>query len=387
MKVYVLTAAFLLYITNYALAQTFDTQSCDGKVLLEDSNRGRSIQSALNKLTQNQIPGAVAAILDHNGFQVWSSGYARLENQVPMQSCHLQYIQSIAKTYLAVSILQLYEEGRIELEQALTVYLPKQISSLIPNAEKVNVRMLLNHTSGIPEYNYDPRYVTRLLQNPNRVLNPEEYLKYINGKKPDFEPGEKYAYRNSNYLILALIAENITGNHQIYMEERIFKPLGLVDTYYRIAQGEDYQGRLVNNYWDRFSNAHLENISALQNSNVASMIGDDGIITTPQEALTFLKGLMEGQLLKPETLDTMKDWVLRKDGTPAYGLGLTYSKFLGIPAIGHSGGGLGSGCQLYYFPEEDLYMFLGINLGTVTESPIHTKAEEILDEIYMAILK
>ena len=151
-------------------------------------------------------------------------------------------------------------------------------------------------------------------------------------------------------------------------------------------KGETYGNRLVNSYWDRHSNSILENISVLQNTNVVSMVGDDGLITTPIEAVKFLRGLLEGKLLSLETLDKMKTWVTDQQGEPAYGLGLTHTKLGGAIAIGHSGGGLGSGCQLYYFPEQEIYMFVGINLGTVTASPIHQKALRTVEQIYEEVL-
>jgi D-alanyl-D-alanine carboxypeptidase len=116
------------------------------------------------------------------------------------------------------------------------------------------------------------------------------------------------------------------------------------------------------------------------------MVGDDGIITTAEESILYLKGLMEGKLVSEESLAQLKEWVLDKKGNPQYGLGLDYTTFLREPAIGHSGGGLGSGSQLYYFPEKEMYMFFGINLGTVTDSPIHQDAEKILEEIYGVVL-
>jgi D-alanyl-D-alanine carboxypeptidase len=246
--------------------------------------------------------------------------------------------------------------------------------------------MLLNHTSGIPEYNSQPTYVTRLLQNPERIFQPTEYINYIQGKELDFEPGSRYSYRNSNYVLLALIADQITGDHGKYMEEHIFEKLGFKNTYYKIKQGDSYGDRLVNGYWDRYSNGIVENVSVLQNTNVASMVGDDGIITTSEEAILFLKGLMEGKLVSDKSLTLMRELVMDKNGDPQYGLGLDYTTFLREPAIGHSGGGLGSGSQLYYFPEKEIYMFFGINLGTVTESPIHEDAEKILEEIYGVVL-
>lgn len=370
-----------------AIGQLPSVSPCEEIPINDGSEKSIVIQYALDKLTQNNIPGVVAALWDADGPKFWSSGYAKIEEQVPMGICHLQYIQSIAKTYMAVNILQLFEEGRIDLDQMISDYLPENLNMLIPNSEKVSIRMLLTHTSGIPEYNYDPNYVTRLLQNPKKVFEPESFLQYIKNKKPDFEPGQNYSYRNSNYLILALIAEQITGDHKGYMEKNIFKKLGLENTYYGISPLENYDGKLVNSYWDRYSNGKLENISILQNSNVVSMIGDDGIITTPYEALKFLKALMEGQLISEATLGIMKEWVMNKDGDPAYGMGIHFTKFVGETAIGHSGGGLGSGAQLYYFPNKKTYMFLAINLGTVTESPVHKEAEKILESIHLEILK
>lgn len=385
---YLVIFSFSLWTSlGFLSAQGLEIITCPEKNTLTSSLKLSALQTVLDRLTQNKIPGAVAAVSDVNGLWTISSGLAKIEDQTPMQTCHLQYIQSIAKTYLAVNILQLYEEGRIDLDKEISNYLPFPIVASIHNADKISVRMLLNHTSGIPEYNSDPTYITRLLQNPERIFQPEEYLDYIKGKKQDFEPGTRYSYRNTNYLILALIAEHITGNHKIYMDERIFKPLGLRNTYYRIEQGNTYGGKLVNSYWDRFSDGILENVSLLQNSNVVSMIGDDGIITTPEEAVMFLKGLMEGKLVSPNSLAIMQEWVVNRNDKPVYGLGLNTAEFQGVQGIGHSGGGLGSGCQLYYFPEKNVYIFLAVNLGTVTQSPIHKKVESLLDEVYQVILK
>jgi D-alanyl-D-alanine carboxypeptidase len=81
----------------------------------------------------------------------------------------------------------------------------------------------------------------------------------------------------------------------------------------------------------------------------------------------------------------MRTWVTRKE-KPVYGLGLVYGTFAGNNGYGHSGGGIGAGCQLYYFPEKEVYVFVAINLGTVTDSPIHKKVEGIIDELYQTLL-
>ncbi len=383
-----ITIVSLFLFMHTGKSQAITTLPCSVTPIAPSAHpKAAGLQSSLDKLVALSVPGAVAAISDANGDWIGASGFAKLEDATPMGTCHLHYLQSIAKTYMAVVIMKLYEEGKIELDAKAATYLPEAQSKRIPGLEKVTVRMLLNHTSGLAEYNYDPTYITRLLQNPQRIFTPAEYIDYVEKKKPLFEAGSKYMYLNFGYELLSLIADHITGDHGAYMHEEIFVPLGLQHTFYRISQGNTYNGALVNSYWDRHSTGTIENISMLQNSNVVSMAGDDGLITTPAEAIQFLKGLLEGKLLKPETLALMQDWVKDSKGNPRYGMGLSYTTIAGQKAIGHSGGGLGAGCELYYFPDKKVYMFLSMNLGTVTSSPIHDKAEKVLEGLHEGFLK
>lgn len=378
----------LVLFTCFASGQVFKLTPCkDENISVKSQPAKQGIQNVMDELVMKGVPGAVAAVYDKNGLSAYTCGYASVEDSAPMEICYLQYLQSISKTYMAVAIMKLYEEGKINLGAPITAYLPEKLKNIILDADKVTVNMLLNHTSGLPEYNYAPLYITRLLQQPMRIFQPAEYMEYIKGKQFDFQPGTKYSYRNTNYVMLSLIADHITGDHGRYIEEEIFKPLGLVQTYYRIKQGNTYDNKLVNSYWDRFGNGILENVSVLQNTNVASMAGDDGVITTPWEAIQFLKGLMEGKIVSEKTLELMQEWALGDDGKPAYGLGLDYTTFNGLPAIGHSGGGLGSGCELYFIPSKNTYFFLGINLGTVTESIILDKAAPLVENLHKEILR
>lgn len=345
------------------------------------------VESLMDKLLDTGIPGMVVTIYTEEGWWGSARGLVKLEEDLPMELCHLQYLQSISKTYMAVAILQLYEQGRIDLDAPITTYLDERYSKNISEAHKITIRMLLNHTSGIPEYNNAPSYVTQLLQNPDRYFTPLEYLEFVDGKSLDFGPGTKYSYRNTNYLLLALIADAITGDHAKFMADNIFSPLGLSETYYRNDPEYLTYPHLANGYWDRYSNSIVENVSQMQRINVSSLIGDDGIVCTPRDAVSFLRGLFEGRLLNESTLQEMQTWVRNKDGEFAYGLGLDYDIIEGEIAHGHSGGGLGAGCQLLYFPNKELYVFMGINLGTVTDSPIHDKAEPILDEMYRVLLQ
>lgn len=350
-------------------------------------SKAEKLHQALQTLVSEGIPGCAMAVYSAEGWWETSAGYAKIEDKTPMQSCHLQYLQSVAKTYMAVGILKLYEQGKIDLDAPVTRYLPEKYRRYVADGEKISVRMLLNHTSGIPEYNMVPAYVTKLLQHPDYPFTPEAYLQYIEGKPLDFIPGSRHSYRNTNYVLLALMLDALTGDQAQFIAETIFKPLGLVQTFYGNDPGYLNYPNLTNAYWDRYSDGILENASQMQRNNVAALIGDDGIVATPVEAVKFLKGLMEAKLLSAETLETMKSWVKDKEGNFAYGLGLDHATFRGQTAYGHSGGGIGAGCQLYYFPEKNLYVFMGINLGTVTDSPLHAAAAKTLDSIYRILLE
>lgn len=349
-------------------------------------SKARELEDVLGRLVRKGIPGVAMCVFSGEGYWEYATGYAQLEGKVPMGACHLHYLQSISKTYMAVAILKLYEDGKLELDERIVKYLP-DIESFIPRAGEISLRMLLNHTSGIPEYNLVPAYVTVLLQKPEYPFTPWDYLNYIKGKPLQFEPGSKYAYCNTNYELLALIADRITGDHARYISEVIFKPLGLTQTFYRNETGYLDHPHLLNAYWDRHSDGVVENVSQMQRHNVRALVGDDGIVATPQDAVRFLKGLMEEKIISKPTLSIMREWVKDGKGGLRYGLGLDYALLGGEIAYGHSGGGIGAGCQLYYFPSNELYFFAGINLGTVTDSPIHKDAEEVLEELYRVLLK
>lgn len=375
------------FIAAHSAAQTLPVEPCQSNNTVNARySKADSLQKALEQLVKSGVPGAAIAVISKEGYWESAAGLASIEQKLPMQPCHLQYLQSISKTYMAVAILQLYEQGKINLDAPITQYLAPAHSKAVTNASTITVRMLLNHTSGITDYNFAPAYVAQLLQHPEHRFKPEEYLQYIDGKKAAFAPGARYSYRNINYVLLALIADAITGDHARYISEHIFQPLQLKHTFYRHEAGYLSYTTLPNAYWDRNSNGIIENVSGIQRGNVMDLVGDDGIVTTPHDAVYFLKGLNEGQLLHDTTLQIMKQWVKDSKGNNRYGLGLAFRNEDGHTGLGHSGGGIGAGCELYYFPKQDLYAFIAINLGTVTDSPLHEKADVSRRQLYYLLL-
>ncbi len=362
-------------------------ESCTGSETINPNHpKANALQVKLDQIVELGVPGIVLVLKDPNGIWASTSGLSKIETQIPMETCHLQFGQSVAKMYMATAILLLYQEGRIDLDERISAYLPQSTISNIANADQATVRMLLNHTSGIPEYNDRPNYVTYLLQHPLHKFAVDDYLDYVRGVSPKFSVGAKHSYTNTNYILLALIADEITGNHKQFIREEILSPQGLNNTYYH-NDGFMELPELVNTYWDRYSNGIIENCSEMHRTNVGSLIGDDGIIATPMDYITFLERLLSNQILSETTMEEMLDFVPSDDDSEAYGLGIRQEFYRGREELGHTGGGIGAGCILGYYRESDTYYFIGINLGVSITPKIADPFEEIAEEIYDILIE
>lgn len=349
------------------------------------ARRERVIEVMKHHVAQG-IPGlALTVYTPDTGYWSHAEGFSNPETGTLLTPDHLFYLQSISKTYMAVAILRLYEQGRLGLDDPVTRFLNYPWLQQLEGIERVTVRMLLNHTSGLPEYSTEPRMVSRIIQDPLTVLSPEEMLAYLEGHRMDSEPGQQYTYRNTNYELLSLIADKVTGDHQAYIRNQILEPLGLEHTF--ILNKENYLKipNLPDAYWDVLMEGRPVNISRLQKANVASMKGDDGMVASTRDAVDFMVGLAGGKLLKPETLGLMQQWVTDSEGKPRYGLGLAYYDLDVTYAVGHSGGGIGAGCILLYLPELGAAVFMATNFNTMMESPIRKQNEDLQMNLLQAL--
>lgn len=369
-----ITIAFLAFTISVKAQQNFPV------------DRQEAVKGVLKRYTDMGIPGlALTVYNEQTGFWSHAEGLANVEKNEPLTSGHLFYLQSVSKTYMAVAILQLFEKGALDLNDPITKYVDYEWLNDKKDVENITLKMLLNHTSGLPEYNTDPILVSKIVQNPRKVFTVEAMLSHIGGKALDFEPGSKYSYRNTNYGVLSLIADKITGNHVDYMEKHIFKRLGLESTVYLSSKNLQENIGIVDAYWDILLEGIPTNVSKLQRSNVSSMKGDDGIVASTKDAVLFLKGLISGKLLKPKTLEMMQDFVHNETGQKKYGLGIQYYDLDVTYALGHSGGGIGAGCVLLYLPDLGSLVFMATNFNTMMDSPIRREAENLQMDVLMAL--
>jgi len=364
-------------------------KNCNPGVLINNAySKAGVVDSILKHYTTNMLPGAsVAVYSEKEGWWAAAQGYADLEKKLPMTNCHLQYIQSVSKSYMAVEILQLKEQGKINLDAPMTKYLSGKYSKYIKNASAVTIRMLLNHTSGVPEYNEAPAFVSNVILHPLQNFSSEDCLKGINGMEFQFAPGSKYKYTNTNYLLLSLIGDAITGDHAAYIKKNVFKTLELNNSYY----GKDFNYLkglpLPQSYWDVFNNGIAINATPFQQMTVVCSKGDDGIVCTTTDAVKYLKGLIGGKLLNEGSMKDLMEFVKDEQGNKRYSMGLIYFDLGGLPAYGHGGGGIGAGCGLLYIPSHEIYVFMATNIGCFIDSKLSAKAGEMRDAILMALLQ
>jgi D-alanyl-D-alanine carboxypeptidase len=389
MRTILMSVAMVFVITGCSkYRQDIETSTCNFPNVINNSySKKQAIETLVSEYAGMGLPGAVIAVYsEEEGYWATSKGFSKVETQTPMELCQLQYLQSIAKTYMSTAILKLQEEGKIDLDAPITNYLPAKYSSYIDKAQTIKVRNLLNHTSGVTEYSDVPEYITYLLQHPDHSFTSEEFLGYIKDKHQRFTPGSKYEYVNTNFHLLALIADAISGDHARLIKQKVLIPAGLNNTFYRNDPGYLHYPNLVNSYLDRYSNGVIENVSQMQQVSVACSKGDDGMVATPMDALNFMKALMKGQLLNANSMQQMLTWVNDWEGKPIQGLGIYNVRYSGQTGYGHGGAGIGSGCGLYYFPGKKVYVFMATNIGTLIDGPIVRKVDELKHKVMDVIL-
>ena len=168
-----------------------------------------------------------AALVSRKGQIIYKKafGTANLELNIPMQPNHVFRIGSISKQFTAVAILQLMEQGKLGLQDDITKFIPDYPT----HGHKITIEHLLTHTSGIQSYTgmKDFSAISRLDK------KPEELIAFFKNQPMEFAPGTKWNYNNSGYFLLGFIIEKVSGKtYPQYIEEAIFKPLGMINSYY-----------------------------------------------------------------------------------------------------------------------------------------------------------
>ncbi|GAB3980942.1 serine hydrolase domain-containing protein [Plantactinospora veratri] len=282
--------------------------------------------------------GPISALVElRNADGVWraSSGSARFGAELPVPLNGRFRVGSVTKTFVATVVLQLVGQGRLRLDDTVERWLP----GVIPGGAQITLRNLLQHTSGI--YNFTNEILPHVIFPPEslvwerfRTYAPQELIAIANRHPAQFEPGTSWGYSNTNYILLSLVIERVTGHdYRQEVHRRILRPLRLHDTtlpgtypYIRGPHAHGYVAMLRDGQYVPVD------ITAF-NPSISAAAGE--IISTTADLNTFYRALLGGRLLKPAQLQQM---LADPIGPMAYGLGI-YRLVLpcGTTLWGHDG--------------------------------------------------
>jgi D-alanyl-D-alanine carboxypeptidase len=280
------------------------------------------IEGALDDVVEAGVPGILLRVKDPRaGARRYAAGVNDLATNTALMPSARFRVGSITKTFIATIVLQLAGEGRLTLDEPVARRLP----GLITNGDRVTVRQLLNHTSGLPDYTGDPELWAGIKK--NRVWAPKELVVLAEMRRPQFTPGTAFGYSNTNYIVAGLLIEAVTGHPLARaLHRRIFSPLELHHTSFP-AQKSSLSGDHAHGYISTETNptpdGELLDVTAYNPSHAWAA---GAIVSNSADLSHFYRALMTGKLLDRPQLRQMKTTVPMDPNDPnstfRYGLGL-----------------------------------------------------------------
>ena len=311
-----------------------------------------AIDGALAKaFSASKAPGLVVGIwIPGEGSYVAARGVADSKTRRPMRVEDHFRIGSITKTFTATLLLILADEKRLGLDDPVSKFV-----TWVPNGDKITLRMLAEMTSGLHNYTEDDAWVKTAFSDSNRVWTPRELVDVGIKHPPDFPPGQGWHYSNTNYVLLGMILEQVTGKRiQDSFGEKIFRPLQLKQTSWPIgvALPTPYaHGTTVQTLDDKLDDATYRNPSW------AFTAGQ--LVSTMADLRTWIVSYATGSLLSPAMQKQRLTWMTMPPNTPerAYGIGI------GIDHgwLGHTGELPGYNCAASYLPGKKAVIVVMVN--------------------------
>jgi D-alanyl-D-alanine carboxypeptidase len=350
------------------------------------------LQQAIQTFVDTGFAGIQLRFNDQYGEWVGSAGVRKLGETAPPSTDGSFWVGSVTKTFTATLVLQLVAEGKLTLDGSVAGYLPD-----LGLDERITVRMLLNHTSGL--FNYTGEYypdgtvvpgipVTGKDWVDNRFLSyqPVELVRLALAKPSRFEPGTDWSYSNTNYTLAVLLIEKITTHsYAETLDQLIAQPLGLTGTvvpgdltelpdphahgYYRYQDGEDWK------------------VEDVTRQNLSLLAGAGDLLSTTHDLHTFFSALNSGRLLPADLLTEMRTGV----GPIDYGLGIFVQDLgpdHGGTVLHHNGSAPGGyGALMYSSPDGTRTMTASITMGDANLNPAEifpAALAALLNEVFKA---
>ncbi|HBF78904.1 MAG TPA: peptidase [Streptomyces sp.] len=286
------------------------------------AQRPDPVQRQLDLLVgQDGVPGALA----HDGGGTRTAGVADLESGRPMVGARGRFrLASNTKAFTATAVMRLVAEGRIGLDDRAGDYVPQL-------AERpISIRQLLKQTSGLPEYS--------ALVDWTHAGTSQEYLALALDQDPVFPPGTGWGYSNTNYLVLGMVIDEVTGvGFRTYIERTILRPLRLDDTYWPSPDEFTLRGEHARNYgvYPADPEAGRVDVTELPGYEFGA---SGGLVSTPKDLNAFWDGLFGGRLLPAWAVRRMTEDTTDVGGRDVYPAGSRYG--YGVASVPLSCGGV-----------------------------------------------
>jgi D-alanyl-D-alanine carboxypeptidase len=299
---------------------------------------GGELGTALQVVLDAGAPGAIALVRHGASIRHAAVGVAdRASGRLMDPADHFR-IGSVTKTFVATVVLQLTAERQLRLDDTVETLLP----GALPYGNRITMRQILNHTSGVPDYL--PAVAQIWAEQPSSLLRtwtPEQLLGMVAAAPPVFPAGQQWQYSNTNYILAGMIIERVTGRSlAAEIDRRILRPLQLRDTSFPTDTANipapAAQGYLA------AADGTEQDVTGL-NPSAAWAAG--AIISTVDDVARFYRALLRGDLLPPAQLHQMLTYVYA--GGISYGLGIFEVPTPCGPAIGHNGAVLGYATDVF----------------------------------------
>lgn len=335
-----------------------------------------------------KFPGATVGVVLANGESFGLAvGYSDRVAETPMKPTDRMLAGSTGKTFAVTTALQLVKEGKIGLDDKIEKYLgTEKWFARLPNAKDITVRQLMNHTSGLVRYEFKDTFTKDLTANPEKAWKPAELLSYLFDTKAAFEAGTGWDYSDTNYIVLGLIIEKVTGR-KFYDEanKRIVKKLKLTNT--TPQDGLRIKGVVQGYAGDKNpfggKDEMIANGKFIINPQFEWTGG--GWATTSEDLARWAKMMYEGKAFDASLLPQMMDGVAAPmlGRETKYGLGVIIRKTAAGTSYGHSGFFPGYMTDMMYFPDKKIAVAVQVNTSVPQNlgKPLGRVLTEIADAI------
>jgi len=336
-------------------------------VCLAQDNSARMEQVVQSYVANKQFMGSVLVAQD--GKVVFSKGYgfANLEWDVPNSPTAKFRLGSVTKQFTAACILLLEERGKLKIDDPVKKYMPDAPAAW----DKVTIFNLLTHTSGIPSFTGFPDYAST----EAIATTPEKLVARFRDKPLEFQPGEKWNYSNSGYVLLGYLIEKISGqSYSQFVQVNVFTPLGMKDS------GYDSNSAIIAHR----AAGYAPSDNGLINAGYIDMsipLSAGALYSTTEDLLRWEQGLFGGKLLSVASLQKMTT-PFKND----YAFALAVRDANGHKLIEHGGGIEGFNTQLSYYPDDKLTIVVLANQNTGATGDIASKLAALVhgDKVVLA---